>query len=85
MSLTPLAQKLLNLHAQQPQTIYYGTDALGSVFKSGDIENLDRAYAELVREGLMEPAHATVSYFGTPKSLHRLTDAGKELAQEVAT
>ncbi len=84
MPLSQLAHRLLQIHAQRPRQIFYATDALGSMFRDPDLARLDEAYRELERAHLMQPAGATISFFGAPKNLYELTDKGTVSARESA-
>jgi hypothetical protein len=84
-TLSPLAQRLLQVHAQRPKQLFYAaTEALGSMFPSSQLSQLDQAYEELSGAGLMEAAGPIVSYFGVPKRLYRVTNEGARMAQEPA-
>jgi hypothetical protein len=74
--LSYLARGLLQDMAKYPDRIEYNTRPLGGAFTDDDLPILDSAYAELYHAGLVEPANATISFFGKPKSLYRLTEKG---------
>ena len=76
MTISPFAEQLLRLHAQRPNVLFYGLDVLGGIFRDKEVELLDKTYEELAKAGLMEQSRSLVSYFGTPKTLYRLTEAG---------
>ena len=77
MDISPFARKVLELHAAQPQRLFYGTDAIGGVYNVKELAHLDRAYEELVQAGLMTSSGTVISYFGEPKVLYRVTDEGE--------
>ena len=58
--LSPMAQALLKGH--QPNVPAYLTyQALGGTFREDELKQIDAAYEELVRAGLMERTAATIS------------------------
>lgn len=81
MPTSELALRLLQLHANRPSQLFYGTEALGSMFRDADLKLLDAAYEELERVRYMEPAGALISYFGEPKRLYRVTAQGAAAAR----
>jgi len=80
--LSDLAQRLLRVHAQRPDVLLYGVQALGGLFRESDMDWLDTAYAELEKAGLVENSGSAVSFFGTPRTLYRITDRGAEVAAQ---
>jgi len=85
MMISDFARQLLQGHAERPNDLFYGVDVLGSFFRDVDLERLDSAYKELANAGLLDSSGAVVTFFGSPKSLYRLTDSGaKEAARENA-
>lgn len=71
-----LAMRLLRTHAANPGRYAYETSVLGSIFRDADLDRLDQAYVELKEQNLMENAGVTVSYFGVPKALLKVTQLG---------
>jgi hypothetical protein len=84
MPISDLAQRLLNAHAKEPNKIYYADEVLGGMFRESDLEQLDAAYRELEDAGLMQKASVTISYFGMPKGLLRITKKGSRKAKSTA-
>ena len=84
MALSQLAQRLLELHAERPEQLFYGVDVLGSLFRDPAIARLDAAYRELEQAHLMQPTGQEITYFGEPERLFRLTPAGAAAAREPA-
>jgi len=84
MALSTLAQRLLNVHATTPNGLFYADEVLGSLFRESDLKLLDQAYEELARAGLMQEAGVTISYFGSPKNLYRITEDGRKEAKPTA-
>jgi hypothetical protein len=80
MPLSNLAQEVLELHAGRPRDLFYGVDALGSMYHDSDIKRLDEVYRQLAEMGLIEQSNVVVSFFGEPKNLYRITSAGQTLA-----
>jgi hypothetical protein len=80
MKLSPLARILLRRLQQEPDRVIYDTTPLGGMFRPPELVALDAAYEELHREGLVEPADVYFAFFGTPKTLYRITERGKEFA-----
>lgn len=80
VELSPLARTLLVAMAANPERIEYNTMVLGGAFEDPDLERLDDAYNELADAGLAEKTTATISFFGAPKVLYRISEAGKALA-----
>lgn len=76
-ALSPVAEALLREMAANPQLIRYHTNVLGGSFRDEDVVLLDQAYEELLKLGLIESANAIISFFGAPKRLYRINDAGK--------
>lgn len=76
MNISPFARKVLELHAAQPDRLFYGTDAIGGVYNIKELVHLDSAYQELVDAGLIASSGVVISYFGEPKVLYRATDTG---------
>lgn len=74
-----LAERLLKLHQQSPDMLFYGTDVLGSMFRDADLARLDSAYNQLAREGLMERTGEAFTYFGVPKKFYQLTKKGEQM------
>jgi len=81
--LSALAIALLRDMERDPARAEYNTRVLGSMFRDEGVEKLDHAYAELRQAGLVEPTGSVVSFFGTPKPLYRITEAGEERARKV--
>ena len=82
--LSPLAERLLQAMAARPGRVEYNIRVLPGVFRDGDTQRLDDAYAELLRRGLAEQAAAEISFFGRWKRLCRLTALGMARAQREA-
>ena len=59
--------------------MFYGVEALGSLFKGDAVGRLDEAYRELADHALMEPTTGIVRFFGDPKRVYKITQAGLEL------
>jgi hypothetical protein len=76
MALSELAERLLREHARHPRELFYGIDLLGSFFRDADVQRLDEAYEQLLASELVERSGTTVSFFGVPKSLYRITQEG---------
>lgn len=76
MDISPFARKVLEVHATQPQRLFYGTDAIGGVYNVKELVHLDRAYEELAEAGLMTSSGTVINYFGEPKVLYRVTNEG---------
>jgi hypothetical protein len=83
VDLSPQAQLLLEAHAREPGYAMYAIDLLGGLYSGEDVERLDRAYVELKQLGLLEPTLHIIEYFGEPKRMFKLTEAGRNLAQEL--
>jgi hypothetical protein len=83
-ALSSLAATLLRDLAASPSRVEYNTRLLGGMFEEPDLSRLDAAYAERRKAGLIEAEGATISFFGTPKSLHRITPNGRKFVQELA-
>jgi hypothetical protein len=58
--LSPMAQALLRGH-QPNVAAYLSCEALGGTFRETDLKQIDDAYEELVRNGLMERTSATLT------------------------
>lgn len=82
--LSSIALRLLDEMAKFPNRIEYRTRVLGVAFEDPEVALLDAAYAELISLGFAKKAGSTMSFFGTPKSLARITAAGQERVQEKA-
>lgn len=80
--LSDLALALLAQMAENPSRLEYNTRVLGGIFQNEHVVLLDRAYADLLGEGLVEKAGAVVSYFGAPKSLVRISEKGLKLVEK---
>ena len=80
MKLSPLARILLRRLQQDPGRVVYDVTPLGGMFRPPELVALDAAYEELYREGLVEPADVYYAFFGTPKTLYRITEQGKNFA-----
>ena len=79
MALSELAQQLLQLHAGNPNRLFYGIDVLGSFYREADIDRLDNAYRELADMGLfLDTSSAVVSFFGVPCRLYKINTKGLE-------
>jgi hypothetical protein len=78
VTISTLSEELLRLHAHQPQHLFYGSEVLGSLYYQSELGQLDEAYKELVEAGLMERSGSVISFFGSPKTLHRITNRGLE-------
>ncbi len=68
-------EALLRDPQSNPTLIRDHTNVLGGMFSDEDIRRLDHAYTELVQRRYLEPAGVTISFFGTPKRLDRITPA----------
>lgn len=79
-ALSDTAAAVLADMAREPGRIQYHTEVLGGMFGDADVERLDAAYRELFEKGLVEPAGVTISFFGAPKRLYRITPAGEGIA-----
>lgn len=77
-SLSDLARRLLADMRKYPDRVEYNTRPLGGAFTDDDLPMLDAAYKELQKAGYVESAHATISFFGKPKSLFTLTTKGRK-------
>ena len=84
MAISNLARRALIEHAKEPDKIFYADKVLGGMFGDSDIDQLDAAYKDLEANKLMESAGATISYFGAPKNLYRITEKGKQEAKPTA-
>lgn len=81
MEKTDLSIRVLRDHAADPNLLFYDVDALGSMFRDGDLQLLDRTYSELASSGHMQPSGTFISFFGSPKRLYKITPSGIELAR----
>ncbi len=82
--LSALAENLLRDMATNPSRIEYNTRVLGGMFREDSVDQLDEAYHELAQGGLVDPAGAVVSFFGTPKSLFKVNERGLKYVSRVA-
>lgn len=82
--LSDLAKILHAEMARHPDRLEYHTRILGGEITDDGIRRLDEAYQELEKTGFVERSGAVVSYFGTPKSVFRLTEKGRQSAAETA-
>src|SRR5947207_1064385 len=76
--LSDLSLRLLAAMAGDPNRLEYNTRVLGGMFRNDDLTLLDDAYEQLREKGFVEPSGATVSFFGTPKSLFRISGKGQQ-------
>jgi hypothetical protein len=60
----PLAARVLADHERAPDKPFYDLLSLGSLFDSAAVAQLDEAYAELERRGLVEQVAGEVVRFG---------------------
>lgn len=82
--LSSLARALLVAMAAAPDRLEYNTMVLGGAFEDPDVERLDEAYKELASAGLAEKTTTSISFFGVPKVLYQISEAGKVLATRTA-
>jgi len=80
MEISDFARRLLQAHATHPNQLFYAIDLLGSFYRDSDLRRLDAAYDELHAGSLIAKSGAVVSFFGEPKALYRITQAGIEEA-----
>ena len=73
-----LANQLYIRMRKNPDMLYYDFRLLGSMFTPKGIVSLDRAYAELLGAGLVESSVDFMNFFGEPKTLHRLSEKGRQ-------
>ncbi|MEX2215425.1 MAG: hypothetical protein WD768_14930 [Phycisphaeraceae bacterium] len=82
MALSLIAEDLLEFHSRDPQRLIYGSEVLGTTFRTESIPKVDAAYRELEDAGLATKTGVVIGYFGEEKELYRLTARGIALAQE---
>ena len=80
MPISDLSYKILRMHAERPDELFYGVKALGGAFRETDVQRLDEAYHELAKAGLLEKTGAVLSFFGAPKPIYKITELGTQLA-----